>query len=255
MDAVYVFKHSRHGDFELRHSLRSLALHAPWVRKVWIFGDAPDFMADDLPIIEHVAEEAMAPLLGVTAPVRNFFLMNACCALIPGLTEEYLHMSDDFFLLRDLPIEEARRARYLQDLATVATRGRGVWKDQLWRTYDTLISLGYAGLNFETHAPSYLKQKWVTAAYAEFKEFVTEQRFQGMTGLTAILNHAHKADGLPLTSLAGSRCGFWGRAPSHEEADRQSEGKMFLNFDDRAFGDGLARFLAGRFPDRCLYER
>ncbi len=72
--------------------------------------------------------------------------------------------------------------------------GRGLWKDALWRTYDLLIRLGYPGYNFETHTPAYLTRKRVMAAYCDSKDFVTEDRFYWMLGLTAILNHAYKLE-------------------------------------------------------------
>jgi hypothetical protein len=36
---------------------------------------------------------------------------------------------------------------------------------------------------------------------------------------------------------------------------KATQGKLFLNFDDEAFGDGLRRFLAERFPAMSIYEK
>jgi hypothetical protein len=47
-------------------------------------------------------------------------------------------------------------------------RGRGLWKDNLWRTRDLLVRLGYPAFNFEAHVPVYLTRKRVFEAYAEF---------------------------------------------------------------------------------------
>ena len=60
MDAVYIFRHSDDDDLELRYSLRSVAQHAPWLRKIWIYGDRPNWLADDRALIEHVPHEATA---------------------------------------------------------------------------------------------------------------------------------------------------------------------------------------------------
>ena len=54
MDALYVFKHSVHDDFEIRYSLRSIEKYAPYIRKVWIYGDKPSFIAEDTSLIEHI---------------------------------------------------------------------------------------------------------------------------------------------------------------------------------------------------------
>jgi hypothetical protein len=54
MDVVYLFRHSPNQDFEIRQSLRSIDRHAPYIRKVWIFGDRPSFISDDTSLLEHV---------------------------------------------------------------------------------------------------------------------------------------------------------------------------------------------------------
>src|SRR5438034_8525843 len=70
IDVVYLFRHSKHGDEEIRFSLRSVAKNLSFIRKVWIFGDRPAFLADDHSIIEHVPHEYIAPLLGFKTPVH-----------------------------------------------------------------------------------------------------------------------------------------------------------------------------------------
>ena len=257
MDALYLFRHSANDDFELRQSLRSLEQHAPYIRKVWIYGDRPGFLSEDVSLIEHVPHETTSRISGVKNPLTNFFLLNFYASLISDLSPEYLRFSDDFYLLQPFPLEEARRVRYQQDLSRLTSRGRGLWKDSLWRTYDLLTRLGYTGYNFETHTPTYLKRRWVMAAYCDFKDFVTEDRHYGMLGLTAILNHAHRQEALSLVDLReeNSRCGFWGQMPSAAEIAAQSVGKAFFNFDDAAFGESIKSFLAARFSTPCRYEK
>jgi hypothetical protein len=257
MDVLYIYKHSANDDFEIRHSLRSIAQHAPYIRKVWIYGDKPKFISDDTSLIQHVPEAATTPLLGAKTPVSNFFLLMFLSSLIPDLFFEYLLCADDYFLLKDCPDETARKIRCIEDMSKAPIRGHGIWIDTLWRTYDQLIQLGYTGYNFETHTPAYLQRKWVRDAYFAFKDYVAQTRWEGMTGPTAVLNHAYKTEQFPLTNVIEekTRCGFWGAPPSYEEVIRQSEGRTFFNFDDDAFGDGIRRFLAERFPKPCRYEK
>jgi hypothetical protein len=95
MDALYLFRHSVYGDVEIRYSLRSLAKHAPYIRKVWIFGDRPAFLSEDTRLIEHVPHEYVARVGNFRTPVTNFFLMLYLSSLIPDLAHEYLQFSDD----------------------------------------------------------------------------------------------------------------------------------------------------------------
>jgi hypothetical protein len=257
MDVLYVYKHSPNGGFEILHSLRSVALYAPYIRKVWIFGDKPPFMADDTSIIEHVPHEATARAIGVKTPVVNFFLLTFLSSLIPDLSSEYLFFSDDFFLLKHFPEEEARKDRTLEDMSQQKTRGHGMWVDALWRTYDVLIRLGYTGINFETHTPAYMTKKRVLDAYSDLKDFVTEDRWYGLLGPTAILNHAYTREKMPLTNILeeNSRAGFWVKQPTYDEIVKQCEGKQFFNFDDPAFGEPVGTFLMEKFPHPCKYEK
>ena len=173
----------------------SIEMHAPYIRKVWIFGDRPSFISDDVTVVQHISEEYLAWVLGLKTPVRNFFLLMFLSSLIPDLDFEYLRFSDDFFLLKDYPIEEARKDRYFEDLTPPPTqpRGTGTWPSVSGGRRDLLVRLGYTAYNFEIHAPMYLTRKRVMDAYCEFRDFVTEDRWFGMMGATAILNHAAQA--------------------------------------------------------------
>lgn len=258
MDALYLFRHSVHGDVEIRYSLRSLEKYAPYVRKVWIFGDRPEFLSDDTARVQHVPHEYVTRVGNFRTPVTNFFLMLYLSSLIPDLDHEYLLFCDDFFLLRPYGIDEARKVRYLQDLAQVKNRGSGLWRESLWRTYDLLTRLKYPRFNFETHTPAYFRRRWVFEAYCEFQDFVTQDRWYGMLGITAVLNHVHRHEPLELVHLEseGLRAGFWGGPPpDYDSVVEACRGKAFLNFDDEAFGPGLHRFLAQQFPHPSRYER
>ncbi len=257
MDAVYLFRHSKFGDTEIQYSLRSVAENLPWVQKIWVFGDRPDFLSDDTSIIEHVPWEAVAWLRHVCAPVRNFFLQCFLVAQHPEVDAEFLLFCDDYIMLDHVPEAVARRDRYLQDLAQVTERGGGVWKQTLWRTHDWLKRLGYGTLNFETHTPMFLTKKRVFEAYRDLHDYVTEDRFFGMLGPTGILSHAHKQERFPLTLLSDENLsvGFHYQPAVYNDIVKQSRDKLFLNFDDAAFNDDLRRFLSERFPEPCVYER
>lgn len=257
MDALYFFRHSDHGDIELRYSLRGLAEHMPWLRKVWIFGDKPRFLADDQTIIEHVPHEYVARVADYRTPITNFFLMFYTSSLIPGLASEYVWLCDDFICINDVSPDVVTRMRCIEDMTRVKTRGRGLWTDSLWHTYDTLRRLGYPGFNFETHAPTFFTKRRVFEAWCDFQDFVTEDRWFGLLGPTAILNHACLVEDADVTYRAdeGTWAGFYERPPNDDELREQTHGKCFLNFDDAAFGETISRFLEDRFSTPSHYER
>lgn len=257
IDFLYFYKKTD-DDFELRHSLRSIELHVPWARKVWIYGDRPDFLTTDTSVVEQVPDSFATAVLGIRPPVRNTFQMLFLSSLIPELTPEFIWCSDDHFLLKDYELDDAKNVRYLEDLSTVNRPTKpGVWKAQLWHTYDALLRLGYPAYNFETHTPIYFTKGRVLHAYCALKDLVTFDRWYGLMGATAILNHASKEDGMPVHSIAeeGSRVGWHGELKlSYEEVVRETAGKTYLYLGEGALNDVTRQFLATRFPKPSRFE-
>jgi hypothetical protein len=269
VDIVYLFQQSPHAGEEIKLSLRSVARYASWVGKVWVFGDRPAFLSDDTAVIQHVPHQYTARVGGFRTPVTNGFLMLFLASLIPELSFEFVWFCDDYILLDEVPEALIRRDRYLEDLSHVKNRGQGVWKGMLWHTYDTLRRLGYPGLNFESHTPRYLTKKRVFDAYCDLKDFVSQDRWYGMLGATAIMNHALKAERTSSQSSRGTNekvqltlvrqenlvAGFYDKPAVHEEIVERCAGKKFLNFDDVAFSPDMQRYLAERFPSPSIYEK
>ncbi|MCZ2342582.1 MAG: hypothetical protein LC104_12445 [Bacteroidales bacterium] len=256
MDVVYLFRHSAHGDEELRYSVRSLARHTPWVHKVWVFGDRPEWLTADTAAVEHVPHEAVAWTLGCRTPVVNTFLMVYLTALLPDVASDFLLCADDYILLADLTPDQATQPRYLENLdATAHQRGTGLYRDALWRTYDLLKRLGYPRLNYEVHVPAHLTKRRVLAAARDFGDFVTEDRYYGLLAQLAILNHAQRHEGFhPVPLAEEGYAGFHFRPFTNDQIQVGCVGKRFLNFDDEAYNVDMQRFLAERFPDPCIYE-
>lgn len=257
MDIVYLFRHSKFDDAEMRNSLRSVAQHLTWIRKIWVFGDRPKFLSNDMSVVEHVPWEAVAWLRHVQAPVRNFFLQCFLVAQHPEVEAEFLLFCDDYILLDRVSEAVAKRNRYLQNLAEVKSRGTGLWKEALWRTYDLLKRMKYPGYNFETHTPMYLTKRHMFEAYRDLRDFVTEDRFAGLLGPTGILNHAYKQQRFPLTLLSEENLsvGLHHKPAVYADIVEKAKGKLFMNFDDDAFSDDLRQFLTERFPEPCVYEQ
>jgi len=257
-DVVYIYRSSGGDDLELRYSLRSLAASRVAPRKVWIFGDRPEWLADDKRLVEHVAHEYVARLFRFKLPVVNTFLLTFLASLIPELASDFFWFADDYILLEPVTADDLARPRVLEDLAQVKSRGRGLYKDALWRSYDTLRRLGYGSLNFECHVPQPYTKKRIWDAYCDLQDFVTEDRYYGLLLHLAVFNHAVKHEGLSdfvWLHQEGRFAGFYKTPPSPAEVRDKCRGKAFLNFDDKAWGPGLEQFLAEKFAEPSPYER
>lgn len=85
---------------ELRYSLRSLALHADFVRHVYVVtaGQVPSWLDQDAPNLRVVPhEEILDP---ECLPTFNSHAIETGLHRIDGLAEHYLYLNDDFFFGR-----------------------------------------------------------------------------------------------------------------------------------------------------------
>jgi hypothetical protein len=83
---------------ELRYSLRSLELYAPWVRNIYVVtdGQRPDWLVDDHPrpkIVDHREIFSDPSVL----PVFNSHAIESQLHHIAGLSDRYLYLNDDVF--------------------------------------------------------------------------------------------------------------------------------------------------------------
>jgi hypothetical protein len=88
---------------ELKYSLRSLSLYAPWVRHVYIItdGQVPEFIDFDRDGITLVDHEDIATV-PEALPVFNSSAIISWMHRMPGLSEQYIYMNDDVFIGRDV---------------------------------------------------------------------------------------------------------------------------------------------------------
>ncbi|MFC7218544.1 stealth conserved region 3 domain-containing protein [Streptomyces polyrhachis] len=88
---------------ELRYSLRSLAMYAPWIRRVFLVTDdqRPEWLAAEHPGLELVAHRDVFAEPDAL-PVFNSHAIESQLHRIEGLSEHFLYVNDDVFLGRTL---------------------------------------------------------------------------------------------------------------------------------------------------------
>jgi hypothetical protein len=85
---------------ELRYSLRSVHLFAPWVRRIHLVtaGQVPDWLDVDHPQIRVVDHAEILPADAL--PTFNSHAIETALHRIPDLAEHFVYFNDDFFLGR-----------------------------------------------------------------------------------------------------------------------------------------------------------
>ncbi|MFF3646109.1 stealth conserved region 3 domain-containing protein [Streptomyces sp. NPDC002564] len=87
---------------ELRFSLRSLAMYAPWIRHVYLVtaGQTPSWLDRDHPGLTVVDHRDLFADPGACLPTFNSHAIESQLHRIEGLSEHFLYFNDDMFLGR-----------------------------------------------------------------------------------------------------------------------------------------------------------
>ncbi|MBB2944966.1 glycosyltransferase involved in cell wall biosynthesis [Actinoplanes lutulentus] len=88
---------------ELKYSLRSIAMFAPWVRKIWLVTDdqTPSWLDAEHPGIQVVSHKEIFKDSSAL-PTFNSHAIESQLHHIDGLAEHFLYFNDDFFIGRPL---------------------------------------------------------------------------------------------------------------------------------------------------------
>lgn len=163
----------------LRHSLRSLERHAPWVRNVYLFTcrpQVPAWLNRDHPRLRVVHHDEVGAPAGVL-PTFNSNVIESLLHLLPGISDRFLYLNDDYFLGADV----APGDFFLPD-GRLRVFGTVLGERLRFRTYEWhLISLGLL-----EHGPILIDRREWAAMQAEAAADVAElhrHRFRQPTDL------------------------------------------------------------------------
>jgi hypothetical protein len=118
------FRHRDNG--ELRHSLRSLERHAPWVGTIHLVtdGSVPHWLDPDTPNLKLVSHASIFPDRD-HLPTFNSHAIELNLHRIPGLSRRFLYFNDDLFLGR----ASARTDFLADDVGTIRFDGIDLDRD------------------------------------------------------------------------------------------------------------------------------
>jgi glycosyltransferase involved in cell wall biosynthesis len=108
---------------ELKYSLRSLRMFAPWIRKIFVVtaGQTPVWFAQADERVEFISHEALFPQTGVL-PTFNSHAIETVLHRIDGLAEHFLYFNDDTILTRSQRPETYFSANGLSRFFTSPTK-------------------------------------------------------------------------------------------------------------------------------------
>lgn len=219
---------------ELRHSLRSLVNFGH--DRLWLFGNRPSWV-----IGAHVVQLEQG---GVGFKHHNTWANWRAIAHHPDVSDEFLFMNDDYYILRPIDAVPVLNAGPLVEWCAAANNNTRVRTAQ---TIDCLTGLGHRPvdqLSFELHVPMVINK----GAMAEAVD--AGQRWMDRAGTT-----------LPMAkrSLYGNVAGLRGERSAdvkiREKDDAPPRTATFCSTSDGSFRYGqVGRFLRQRFAAPGPYD-
>lgn len=154
MDVLYyIGSGSSHNNDELRLSLRSLEKHCKDVDKVWVVGNRPAFLRN----VEYLWVEDKYEWW------KNAFIKTKA-AIEAGISDEFLLMNDDFFMMSDFTAKE-----YPYYHKGEIKDGDTPYKKVIYNTGEYLKSLGKTAFHYGIHCPMRIEGK----KYLELEKHLT----------------------------------------------------------------------------------
>lgn len=279
---------------ELRYSLRSLAMYAPWIRRIHILtdGQCPSWLNTDNPKIHLVSHaEVMAPEL---LPTFNSTAIEMHLAQIPSLADHFLFANDDMFFGRAVGKEFFFDAegRAIARMVPVhynprkAKHRNNIYRTHVYRSSRLVAEATGHKIAYQPHhnIDAYRKED-VVAALERWPELAEESRhnkFRKPTGLhrTAFLFYAvaqgrakmkivGHTDGEPngLKRLWRSLTGRWLTDSKRIGIERKDFTQRIAKYNPALYclNDGekssaedrerMAAYLQERYPEKCEFER
>ena len=237
---------------ELRYSLRSLDKYLEEDYEVWIVGDLPDWIRNVKHILHQKAEITNAGATYDAVSKLKLYIDN------DDSPDQFLRMYDDVYLTGARTLKQMQITRYLftnEELNSGEFASGGiVWRDQLFRSTDMVIRLGYPGYMTETHCPEAFEKKKMQKIFEMFDPL--ENRLLTSTLYFNVFPYVRM-----LKDRKVERALFYGYendfsyGPGETKLDRICKGKYYLNHNDVGLDDCLKKFIKGMYPDKCRFEK
>jgi len=243
IDLVYVLgSGSQWKNNELRFSLRSVAKNLSNVRNVYIIGEDPGFLSENVIHIYHPDELNSRNADGNMA----LKILRACDE--PDLSDDFLFMNDDFIINK--PISAVNIP--LMHKGDMKNRPPEFWITQLYRfrlrrTFDELKKRGFPTMQYDYHAPMIMNKLTFQRVMAQFdfKDDIglTFRSLYGNTSLEGALS-------IPLVDQKMTIYQFY----RFKEIQIRVEKATFVGYNDNGLNNSLKYWMFFYFREQSKYE-
>lgn len=227
IDVVIPYRYSpRTNDLELKYCLRGIEKHLIDARQVWVIGDCPGYINPYavVPFIETNWYEHL------TRNIHNKIML-ACDK--PEISDPFLYMNDDHFLLQDVRV-----------LNIPFYHNGIVWKGtgRYITTIANTLNKYPGAFNFDVHAPMLIHKDLYRQAMAVLNwktpfGFAIKTSYCSHLKIKGEYYPDYKIDRIPLIS-------------DFEEIKE----RKFFSVGDKAMREPMINFLNKLYPNKSIYE-
>ena len=228
-DLVYVLKDQDINE-EFRYSLRSVEKHVENYGKLVTIGGKVRGIKPDL--------EVIVDQIGRTKYDRVNVLLKEIC-LNPNISENFVLMNDDFFIMEDLDISKIKTyyrcslPDYIQII--VDAKCPSEYTNRLARACMALDALKLDNKCFELHVPMLFNKHKLLEVFGVFT---------GFTGTRSLYGNYHK-----IKAIKSPDCKIF------TKSDNFIHDLPFLSTTDASFRDGeVGNYIRNQFPDKSRFE-
>lgn len=267
---------------ELKYSLRSIELYAPWIRKVFIVTDnqTPEWLDTSNPRVKVVDHKDIMPQESL--PCFNSSLIEKFLYKIPGLAEHFLYANDDMLINRNVDPSDFFTTEGLPVIRLVRKRFRKIrwfWREKIRRkplkNYSATIAYAsqlvdekfgkyYTGMphhNIDSYLKSDCRHVAETVMYDEFISN-NKNRMRSNDDIQRIVFSY-----ISLAEKRGQLRYVTSRESMHVKIHKEKQYKkikknnpIFFCMNDSEFADDNDRMMArnyleSRFPNKSSFEK
>ena len=244
MDILYVLgKGSRWDNNELRYSLRSIEKFGKNVSNIYLIGEDPGFLSNNVNLI---------PFVDFYATKHKNILNNICEAVKrSNISDEFLLSSDDHFYVKETDFDNypIYCKGNLPKSYKLHNRLKG-YKESLIDTRKLLLSHKCPTYNFSFHGNTHITREAITLAKDIIEESYNTQRGCEPTALLLNVLYAHK----PFDFINRKDLKIRDDIKCKENIPKVIGDREVFSIADSAIDKGVAEFLQELFPNKSKYE-
>lgn len=227
---------SKNADLELRYCLRGIEKHLSNVRNIYIIGERPKWITN---IIWKSAKDERSSRV----KERNIFRKISLACKLPEVSENFLFINDDHFILSDFDAETFPY-HYKCNLSETKLKNTGNYRRTINHTRRHLINQGIEELDFDTHCPILYNKNLFLKAFEGVNwnldyGYGIKSMYCGINGITG--------EHVPDCKIQTKQ--------SYDKIKSTISGRGYFSIGDGGFTHDMKMILEELYPNPSIYEK